>query len=169
MSSSFQEFFENLDAPGIEQREITEGYRRHDLIIENWLSILLVASVVVLFRLIYRFWNVLICRKLSCNIASLHLLSISFALLICGIISLLAPVGVAAILILETYGSLYVVEGTAIGFSTSFSVTIGAVFAYYSTYFAYGEHWGRPISNSVMNSLPTFTHKRVESLLEVPE
>ena len=64
----------------------------------------------------------------------------------------------------EIYGSLYVVSGYAVALTLYFAITLGVVFAYYSTYVAYGEHWGRTGSNAFLRTMKYATYQRVEKV-----
>lgn len=159
------DFLNNFAAPGIIQVELSGT--QNENVLENWVFIISVASVVVLFRLGWRVRSVLTIQNLKG--ISTQLLCYFIVLFLFGLLSLVIPIGIAAVLILQTYGSLYVVTGYGISFHPYFAITLGFVFSYYSTYFAYGEHWGRSVSNSFMNTLPMAVHQRLENLLEVPE
>jgi hypothetical protein len=162
---SATEFLDNFAAPGIIQVEVENS--SEETIIANWLFIIVVASILIIFMVGWRLRSVLTINRI--RKMTPQLLCYSITLFMLGLLTLIVPVGISAFLILQTYGSLYVVTGFGISFHRYFAITLGFVFSYYTTYFAYGEHWGRSLSNEFINYLPVATHQRIESLLEVPE
>ena len=163
--SSSENFLSNLAVPGIIQVEQIAA--SDDNILNNWAFIILVSFVVIMLRFCWRLKGVF--GKYKLQQISTQVLCFSFSLFAIGLVSLLVPVGICALLILRIYGSLYVVSGYAVALTLYFAITLGVVFAYYSTYMAYGEHWGRTGSNAFMRSLKYAKYQRVEKLLEVPE
>ncbi len=163
--SGSESFLSNLAVPGIIQVEQVAA--SDDNVLNNWAFIILVSFIVIMARFCWRLKGVF--GKYKLQQISTQVLCFSFSLFVIGLVSLLVPVGISALLILRIYGSLYVVSGYAVALTLYFAITLGVVFAYYSTYMAYGEHWGRTGSNAFLRTLRYTTYQRVERLLEVPE
>ena len=122
--SGSDSFLSNLAVPGIIQVEQVAA--SDDNVLNNWAFIILVSFIVIMARFCWRLKGVF--GKYTLRQVSTQVLCFSFSLFAVGLVSLLVPVGISALLILNIYGSLYVVSGYAVALTLYFAITLGVVF-----------------------------------------